>query len=332
MLLQNGQCSDALSLTRVNRCDPAPEEADCRVTKDTIVKLPPLLLSLVCAALPALATSVHAQTLQKIRDNNAITVGYREASVPFSYLISPTKSVGFSVDLTEAVVDEVRKTLRRPDLAVVWVPVTAQNRIPLLASGGYDLECGSTTNTAARGKDVAFSISYFYAGTRLLTRKDSGIRDYGDLAGKMVATTAGSTNEKVLLKYAADRGLKMQTVQAKDYREAFELLESGRAAALALDDVILFGLRANAKSPENFEVVGETLQVEPYGCMVRKDDPQFKAVVDRAIANMMKTGEFSRKYARWFQSPIPPAGANLDMPMSAPLKANLRNRGDQPAF
>jgi ABC-type amino acid transport substrate-binding protein len=317
---------------RVNRGGPAAEEAAFRTTKETIVKLPSLLLSLACAALPALTTGVHAQTLQKIRDNNAITVGYREASVPFSYLISPTKSVGLSVDLTEAVVDEVRKTLRKPDLAVVWVPVTGQNRIPLLASGGYDLECGSTTNTAARGKDVAFSVSYFYAGTRLLTRKDSGVRDYGDLAGKVVATTAGSTNEKVLLKYAADHNLQMKTVQGKDYREAFELLESGRAAALALDDVLLFGLRANAKTPENFEVVGETLQVEPYGCMVRKDDPEFKAVVDRAITNMMKTGEFSRKYARWFQSPIPPAGANLDMPMSAPLKANLRNRDDKPAF
>lgn len=296
------------------------------------MKLPFLLLSLACAGLPALSPAVHAQTLQKIRDTNAITVGYREASVPFSYLISPTKPVGFSVDLTEAVVDEVRKTLRRPDLRVAWVPVTGQNRIPLLASGGYDLECGSTTNTAARGKDVAFSTSFFYAGTRLLARKDSGIRDYGDLAGKVVATTAGSTNEKVLLKYAADHGLQIQTLQGKDYREAFELVESGRAAALALDDIILFGLRANAKAPADFEVVGETLQVEPYGCMVRKDDPEFKALVDRAITGMMKSGEFSARYARWFQSPIPPAGANLDMPMSAPLKANLRNRDDQPSF
>jgi glutamate/aspartate transport system substrate-binding protein len=174
-------------------------------------------------------------------------------------------------------------------------------------------------------------VSFFYAGTRLLTRTDSGIRNYADLAGKTVATTAGSSNEKVLLQYATDHALRIQTAPAKDYRESFELVESGRAVALALDDVLLFGLRANARNPAAFQVVGDTLQVEPYGCMVRRDDPEFKALVDRTIARLMKTGEFSRLYARWFQSPIPPAGANLDMPMSAPLKANLQKRDDKPA-
>ncbi len=293
---------------------------------------PCFLLAALCATAFALSPAAHAQTLQKVREKNQITVAYREASVPFSYLISPTKAVGFSVGLTEAIVDEVRRTLKQPELRMAWVPVSGQNRIPLLVNGSYDLECGSTTNTSARGKEVAFSISYFYAGTRLLTRKDSGIRNYADLAGKPVATTAGSTNEKVITRYAADHGLPIQVVQAKDYRESFELMESGRAAALALDDVILYGLRANARDPAAFEVVGETLQVEPYGCMVRKDDPEFKRLVDRTIARLMKSGEFSRLYERWFQQPIPPQGANLDMPMSPALKANLRKLDDRPAM
>jgi ABC-type amino acid transport substrate-binding protein len=224
----------------------------------------------------------------------------------------------------------VRRKLKRPDLRVAWIPVSGQNRIPLLVDGTYDLECGSTTNTAARGKDVAFSTSFFYAGTRLLTRKGSGIRGYVDLAGKPVATTAGSTNEKVLLKYAADHDMAVQAVQGKDYRETLEIVEQGRAVAMALDDVILFGLRANAQDPGSLEVVGEALQVEPYGCMVRKGDPEFKKLVDQAIGRMMKSGEFSRIYAKWFQSTIPPRGANLDMPMSPLLKANLQKQDDQP--
>lgn len=291
-----------------------------------------LLITAACTALAAgLPTTASAQTLQKVRESGVITVGYREASVPFSYLISPTKAVGFSVDLTEQITDEVRRTVRRPDLRVAAIPVTGQNRIPLLVNGRYDLECGSTTHTAAREQEVAFSTSFFYAGTRLLTRRGSGVRDYPDLAGKTVATTAGSTNEKVILRYAADRGIRLDVAPAKDYRESFELVASGRAAALALDDVLLFGLRANAPDPSSFEVVGDALQVEPYGCMVRKDDPEFKRLVDRVIVRMMGNGEFARLYARWFQSPIPPQGANLDMPMSAALRNNLRRHDDRPA-
>lgn len=293
------------------------------------MKHPYLCMAMLCLA--AASGSASPQTLQKVRETNQITVSYREASVPFSYLLSPTKPVGFSVDLTELIVDDVRKALKRPQLRVAYIPVSGQNRIPLLVAGTYDLECGSTTNTAARGQEVAFSISYFYAGTRLLTRKGSGVRNFDDLAGKRVATTAGSTNEKVFLKYAADHGLQVEVVQAKDYREAFDLVDGGRAAALALDDVILFGLRAQAPNSASFEVVGDTLQVEPYGCMVRKGDPEFKKLVDRAIARSMKTGEFSRLYAKWFQSPIPPRGANLEMPMSAPLKANMQKLSDKPA-
>lgn len=273
-----------------------------------------------------------AQTLQKIADSNRITVGYREASVPFSYLISPSKAVGFSVDLTEAIVDDVRRQLKRPQLAVSYLAVNGQNRIPLLVDGSYDLECGSTTHTSARDKEVAFSVSYFYTGTRLLTKKNSGIRSVADLAKRTVATTAGSTNEKVLRKEIADRGLETQVLASKDYSDGFADLQSDKAVALALDDVLLFGLRANAQDPSALEVVGDPLQVEPYGCMVRKNDPEFKALVDRKIGRLMTSGEFARLYAKWFESPIPPKGAVLAMPMSDRLKANLREHSDKAAF
>jgi ABC-type amino acid transport substrate-binding protein len=291
-----------------------------------------IAIGLVAASLTAMAVECKAQTLKKIADSNKITVSYREAAVPFSYLLSPTKAVGFSVDLTEAIVDDVRKKLKQPNLGVAYIPVTGQNRIALLVNGTYDLECGSTTNTAARGKEVAFSISYFYAGTRLLTKKTTGIKNYADLARKTVATTAGSTNEKVIQKYAADHQLDIQVMPAKDYSEAFQLVEHDRAAALALDDVLLYGLRANAKDPALFDVVADPLQVEPYGCMVRKDDVEFKKLVDSTIARMMRSGEFTRLYAKWFESPIPAKGVILHMPMSDQLKANLKALSDQPAM
>ena len=287
--------------------------------------------AMLAASLASGAATAEAQTLKKIADSNKITVSYREAAVPFSYLISPTKAVGFSVDLTEAIVDDVRKKLKRPNLQVAYMQVTGQNRIPMLMNGTYDLECGSTTNTAARGKDVTFSISYFYAGTRLLTKKDAGIKNYADMAGKVAATAAGSTNEKVLQKYSADHKLDIQMLPAKDYGEAFSLLENGRAAAVALDDVLLFGLRANSRDPGSLEVVGEALQVEPYGCMVRKDDPEFKKLVDGTLRRLMKSGEFKRMYTRWFESPIPPKGVILNMPMSETLKVNMKQFSDKPA-
>ena len=288
--------------------------------------------ALMVAAASTLPLSVDAQTLEKVAANNKITVSYREAAVPFSYALSPTRAVGFAVDLTDAIVDDVRIKLKKPNLQVARIPVTGQTRIPLLVDGTYDLECGSTTNTAARGKEVAFAISHFYTGTRLLAKTASNVKNYADLAHKPVATAAGSTNEKVLRKYSADNNLDMQIVLGKDYGDALQMVEDGRAVALALDDVLLFGLRANSKDPASLEVVGETLQVEPYGCMVRKDDPEFKKLVDGSIARLMKSGEFTRLYAKWFESPIPPKGVVLGMPMSKQLKANLKAMSDKPEF
>lgn len=291
-----------------------------------------LASTLVVAGLTVAAAGIHAQTLEKIAATDKITVGYREAAVPFSYLLAPNQAVGFSVDLTHAIVDDVRARLKKPSLQVDYIPVTGTNRIPLLVNGTYDLECGSTTNTSARGKEVAFSINFFYAGTRLLTKRDSGIKNYPDLAGKTVASTAGSTNEKVLKKFAVDHNIDVQIISGKDYADALQLVETGRASALALDDVLLYGLRANSANPAALEIVGETLQVEPYACMVRKDDRAFKRLVDATITRLMKSGEFTALYKKWFASPIPPAGANLDMPMSDALRANLKKRSDKPAL
>lgn len=287
--------------------------------------------ALLGAGLCTIVPSVGAQTLKKVSDSNKITVSYRESSVPFSYLVSPAKAVGFAVDLTDAIVGDVRTKLNRPNLEVAYMPVNAQNRMPLLINGTYDLECGSTTNNSARGKEVSFAISHFFTGTRLLAKKTSGIKNYANLANKTVTTTAGSTNEKVLRKYNEDKNLGMQIVLGKDYGDSLRLVEEGGAAAFAMDDILLFGLIANAKNPDALEVMGDTLQVEPYGCMMRKDDPEFKTLVDGTITRLMKSGEFSRLYTKWFQSPIPPQGMSLNMPMSEQLKANLKALSDQPA-
>jgi ABC-type amino acid transport substrate-binding protein len=276
--------------------------------------------------------TVSAQTLQKVADANKITVSYREASVPFSYLIGSKTAIGFSVELADAIVDDVRKKTRKPNLEVSYMAVTSQNRIPLMVNGTIDLECGSTTNNSTRAKDVTFSTNIFYTGTRLLTKKDSGIKNYADLAGKTVASTTGTTNAQVIRKYSADKKLDMQIVLGKDHDDSLLLVENDRAKAFAMDDILLFGLRANSKNPAALEVVGDSLQVEPYACFMRKDDPEFKKLVDGALARLMKTGEFNRLYTKWFMSPIPPKGVNLNLPMSAELKDNLKAMSDKPAM
>ncbi|CAN7207864.1 transporter substrate-binding domain-containing protein [Polaromonas sp. LjRoot131] len=287
---------------------------------------------LLTAGLTATAGAQTASTLKKVADSNKITVSYREASVPFSYLIGSKTSVGFSAELTEAIIDDVRKKLKKPNLEVSYMPVTSQNRIPLLVNGTYDLECGSTTNNSARGKDVAFAINHFYTGTRLLVKKSSGIKNYADLAKKTVASTTGTTNAQVIRKYSADKKLDMQLILGKDHDDSLLLVESDRAVAFAMDDILLFGLMANSKNPASLEVVGDSLQVEPYACMLRKDDPEFKKLVDGTITRLMKSGEFAKMYAKWFTSPIPPKGVNLNLPMSEELKANLKALSDKPAM
>ena len=294
------------------------------------MKLPILMTAVLLTC--GLSTATSAQTLQKISESNKITVSYRESSVPFSYLIGSTKAVGFSVELTDAIVDDVRKKLKKPNLEVATMPVTSQNRIPLLVNGTYDLECGSTTNNSTRAKDVAFATNHFYTGTRLLTKKSSNIKNYADLAKKTVASTTGTTNAQVMRKYSADKNLDMQLILGKDHDDAVLLVENDRAVAFAMDEILLYGLKANSKNPDALEVVGDSLQVEPYACMLRKDDPEFKKLVDGTIKRLVKSGEFEKMYTKWFMSPTPPKGVVLNLPMGEQLKANLTALSDAPAM
>jgi len=291
-------------------------------------------LSALMAAVLLTAAATGAQaadTLAKIAESGKITLAYRESSVPFSYLDGPNKPIGFSVELSNAVVEAVKKKINKPNLQVALMPVTSQNRIPLIQNGTIDLECGSTTNNSARGKDVAFAINHFYTGTRLLVKKSSKVKNYADLAKKTVASTTGTTNALVMRKYNTEKNLDMDIVLGKDHADAFLLVESDRAVAFAMDDILLFGLIANAKNPAEFEVVGDALQVEPYGCMLPKDDAAFKQVVDDTIIGLMKSGEFEKMYNKWFMSPIPPKGTPLNLPMSQQLRDNLKTPSDKPA-
>ena len=292
------------------------------------LKMTALAMLLAVAALPAQADD----TLKKIADSGRISVAYRESSVPFSYIAAAGKPVGFSVELGNAIVDEVRRRTGKANLEVNYVSVTSQNRIPLLVNGTIDLECGSTTNNSTRAKDVSFAINHFYTGTRLLAKKMSRIANYADLAGKTVSSTTGTTNAQVMRKYNTDNGLNMDIVLAKDHSDAMLLVDADRAKAFAMDDILLYGLMATAKNPGEWEVVGDSLQVEPYACMLRRDDPRFKELVDGVIGAMMKNGEFDRLYTKWFMAPIPPNNINLRLPMAPQLRENLKNLSDKPAL
>ncbi|KPU96217.1 ABC transporter substrate-binding protein [Variovorax paradoxus] len=292
------------------------------------------LSALMAAAATVLLAATGAQaadTLAKIAESGKITLAYRESSVPFSYLDGPNKPIGFAVEMSNAVVEAVKKKLNKPNLQVQLMAVTSQNRIPLITNGTVDLECGSTTNNTARGKDVSFAVNHFYTGTRLLVKKSSKIKDYADLAKKTVASTTGTTNALVMRKYNTEKNLDMNIVLGKDHADAFLLVESDRAVAFAMDDILLFGLIANSKNPADYEVVGESLQVEPYACMLPKDDPAFKKLVDDTFIGMMKSGEFEKLYTKWFMSPIPPKNLPLNLPMSPQLKENLKEFSDKPA-
>ncbi|MCE1192467.1 MAG: amino acid ABC transporter substrate-binding protein [Acidovorax sp.] len=295
------------------------------------MKLSAVTFVAVAAAGLLAGPSASADTLKKIAESGKITLAYRESSVPFSYLSGPGAPVGFAVDISNAVVEAVKKQVNNPALKVELQAVTSQNRIPLLTNGTIDLECGSTTNNTVRGKDVQFAVNYFYTGTRMLTKKTSGVRNYADLARKKVASTSGTTNAQVIRKYSRDNNLDMDIVLGKDHDDSMLLVDTGRAEAFAMDDILLFGLMGNARNPAEWTVVGDSLQVEPYACMLRKDDPQFQALVNGVIVSLMKSGEFEKLYTKWFMSPVPPRNQNLNLPMSKELRDNLVAQSDKPA-
>jgi ABC-type amino acid transport substrate-binding protein len=271
-------------------------------------------------------------TLDKVKSTGNMTVAYRESSIPFSYLGDDGRPVGFSWEICRKIVDEVKKQTGRNDIVITSQAVTSQNRIPLLQNGTIDIECGSTTNNSERGKQVAFATNYFYTGTRFLAKANSGIKSLSDLKGKKVVSTTGTTNYQVLRNINSEQNIGFELIGAKDHADALLIVESGRADAFGMDDILLYGLRASSKDPKQLVVVGDPIQVEPYAIMLRKDDPQFKVLVDGVIANLMKSGEFDKMYKKWFESIIPPKGINLNAPMSKELKANMKALSDKPAI
>lgn len=289
----------------------------------------PLLFAL---SVPSLYAEALSGTLKKINDSGTVVLGHRDSSIPFSYLGDNSRMpIGYAHDLQLKVVEALKTHLNKPELKVRYNLVTSQSRIPLVQNGTVDLECGSTTNNAERARQVDFTVGIFEVGTRLLTKKDSGINDFADLAGKNVVTTAGTTSERIIKAMNAEQKLRMKVVSAKDHGESFMMLESGRAVAFMMDDVLLYGEMAKAREPDAWHVVGTPQSYEIYGCMLRKGDAGFKQVVDDALKAVFASGEIEAIYNKWFLSPIAPKNLNLNFPMSAEFKALIANPTDQPA-
>ena len=295
---------------------------------------PRLLSSAIAIALlssPAFAEELSG-TLKKIKESGTVTLGHRDSSIPFSYLgTDPGQPIGYAHDLQLKVVEALKQKLCIPELKVRYNLVTSQTRIPLVQNGTVDLECGSTTNNLERQKQVDFSVGIFEVGTRLLTKKTSGIADFADLKGKNVVTTAGTTSERLLKSMNADQQMGMNIISAKDHGESFLMLESGRAVAFMMDDVLLYGEMAKARKPDEWTVVGTPQSYEIYGCMLRKGDPAFKQVVDDAITATFKSGEINAIYDKWFLQPVPPKNLNLNFPMSEQFKKLVAEPTDKSA-
>ena len=295
------------------------------------VSLTAATLTVLALAAPAAALAQAGGTLDKVKASGQITLAYRESSIPFSYLDDKAQPTGFGHEICLKIVDEVKKATGRNDLKVNLQAVTSANRIPLLVNGTIDIECGSTTNNSARGKQVQFATNYFYTGTKFLVKAGTHVNKIEDLKGKTIVSTTGTTNFQILRSLNEEKKLGMELLGAKDHSESALMVETGRAVAFGMDDILLYGLRASAQNPASLAVVGEAIQVEPYAIMLRLDDPAFKKLVDGTLANLMKSGEFTKLYTKWFQSPIPPKGINLNAPMSPELVENLKALSDKPA-
>ena len=296
------------------------------------MQLRKLALSVLLASV-TVSSFAHAEeltgTLKKIKDNGVIVVGHRESSVPFSYYNNEQKVVGYSQDYSDAIVDAVKKKLNLPNLQVKMMPITSQNRIPLLQNGTYDFECGSTTNNLERQQQAAFSDTIFVIGTRLLVKKGSEIKDFTDLKGKTVVVTSGTTSEVLLNKLNEEKKLDLRIISAKDHGDSFRTLETGRAVAFMMDDALLAGERAKAKKPDNWEIVGTPQSKEAYGCMMRKDDAEFKKLVDDTIVQAQSSGEATKWFETWFKKPIPQKNLNMNFELSDDMKALFKAPNDK---
>jgi glutamate/aspartate transport system substrate-binding protein len=278
----------------------------------------------------SLAATAQEGTLKKVKDSGSITIGHRDSSIPFSYYDQNQHPVGYAMDICYRVVDAVKARLRMPKLKVNLLPVTSATRIPLMANGTIDLECGSTTNNAERKQQVDFGMTYYVVKYRYVAKKSAHLDKIADLKGKTVVSTSGTTDLKALNELNTSRNFGMNVLTANDHAAAFLMVESGRAAAFLMDDILLSGLVANAKKPGDFHISSESLGLEPYSLMLRKDDPEFKKVVDDAMTQLYKSGEIHKIYRKWFMSKIPPKGVNLNTPESDALKRVFKNPTDSP--
>ena len=288
----------------------------------TLSKLSAALLASALISVPATAQEITG-TLKKIKDSGTITIGHRETSIPFSYLDEKQQPIGYSMDLCAAIVEEVKKELALPTLTVKYNPVTSQTRIPLMSNGTVDLECGSTTNNLTRQKQVSFAPITFVTGTKLVVKKTAKVKSYKDLKNKTVVVTQGTTNERTIKALSDKENLNIKFLNAKDHAESFLTVESGRAAAFSMDDVLLYGLIAKAKKPKDFDVVGDYLSYDPYGIMFRKNDADFAIVANRALSALMRSGEINKIYDKWFIGKLP-SGETIGMPMSPLLKVGFQ--------
>jgi glutamate/aspartate transport system substrate-binding protein len=281
----------------------------------------------------AFALTAQAQeltgTLKKIKDTGAITIGHRESSIPFSYLDDKQQPVGYAMDLCMKIVDAVKTELKMPNLKVNLQPVTSGNRIPQLQAGNIDMECGSTTNSMERQKQVAFGPTYFVINVTAAVKKASGIKQLADLNGKTISTTSGTTSVPLLKQYEKTKNIDIKEIYGKDHAESFLLLAQDRTAAFVMDDILLAGQIASSDKPGDYLIIPESLRQEPYSMMLRKDDPQFKALVDKTIGAVMKSGEINQIYAKWFANPIPPKGINMNFPATPAIKDAFANPNDK---
>ena len=282
-----------------------------------------LVALMACAA-------AQADTLGKIKETGAVTMGVRESSGALSYTLGDGKYVGYHIEICERVIKAIQKQLGLTALVTKYQPVTSQNRIPLVQNGTVDIECGSTTNNTARQKDVSFAVTTYVEEVRIATKVSSGITAIGQLNGKKVATTTGTTSVQTLRKNEKATGVNFEEVYGKDHADSFLLMESGRADAFVMDGQIVAGLISKSKNPADFRIVGEVLSVEPIAIMFRKDDPEFKKTVDATIIGMMKSGELAKIYDKWFLQPIPPANTKVGLPLSEATKAAWAAPNDKP--
>src|SRR5438477_413666 len=292
---------------------------------------------LTAAAALAFATAASAQegTLKKIKDSGAITIGHRDASIPFSYYDDKQQVVGYAVDLCHHIVDAVKTELKMPKLETKYQLVTSANRIPLMANGTIDLECGSTTNNLERQKQVWFTITHFVTANRWVAKKSEKLHKLGDLKVKTIFSTSGTTNIKQITEINGQQNLGMNIISANGHPEAFQMVETGRAVAFVMDDILLYSLAAQSRNPKDYQISAIALSVEPYGIMLRKDDTAFKKVVDAAMVDTYRSGAINAIYDKWFLKPVPPKGLNLNVPMSEPFRkviANPTDSGDPAAY